>query len=50
MEDEADALDDLDVETFPTLVIGSARALHFAGPVAPLAGALARLIRPLAGG
>ena len=49
VEDEADALDDLDVETFPTLVIGSATTLHFAGPTLPQAAQLERLLRPLAG-
>ena len=47
IEDEAAALGDLDVETFPTLLIGTARALRFAGPVLPQAGHLARLLQSL---
>ena len=48
VEDEADALDELDVETFPTLVIGNATQLHFAGPTLPNEGALNQLLRHLA--
>ena len=45
VEDEADALGELDIETFPTLVIGGADgALRFAGPVPPQPGQLARLL------
>jgi len=47
IEDEADALGDVDVETFPTLLIGDARVVRFAGPVLPQAGHLARLLRSL---
>jgi thiol-disulfide isomerase/thioredoxin len=47
IEDEADTLGDVDVETFPTLLIGDARAVRFAGPVLPQAGHLARLLRSL---
>jgi thiol-disulfide isomerase/thioredoxin len=47
IEDEADALGDMDVETFPTLVIGQARAVRFAGPVPPQAGHLTRLLQSL---
>ena len=47
IEDEADALGDVDVETFPTLVIGNARAVRFAGPVLPQAGHLTRLLQSL---
>ena len=50
IEDEADALGDVDVETFPTLVIGDARAVRFAGPVLPQAGHLARLLQSLEAG
>ena len=46
IEDEADALGDIDVETFPTLVIGSAAGgVQFAGPVLPQAGHLTTLLR-----
>jgi thiol-disulfide isomerase/thioredoxin len=48
IEDEAGALGDVDVETFPTLLIGDARAVRFAGPVLPQAGHLARLLQSLA--
>lgn len=45
VEDEADALGELDIETFPTLVIGGVDgALRFAGPVPPQPGQLARLL------
>jgi thiol-disulfide isomerase/thioredoxin len=47
IEDEADALGDVDVETFPTLVIGDTRALSFVGPVLPQAGHLSRLLQSL---
>jgi thiol-disulfide isomerase/thioredoxin len=47
IEDEADALGDVDVETFPTLLIGDARAVRFAGPVLPQAGHLTRLLQSL---
>jgi hypothetical protein len=47
IEDEADALGDVDVETFPTLLIGDARTVRFAGPVLPQAGHLKRLLQSL---
>ena len=48
IEDEADALGDLDVETFPTLVIGGRDgAVRFAGPVLPQPGQIARLLQSL---
>lgn len=48
IEDEADALGDLDIETFPTVVIsGPGGALQFAGPVLPHAKQLGRLLRSL---
>ena len=46
--DEADALGDIDVETFPTLVIGGRDgAVRFAGPVLPQPGQIARLLQSL---
>jgi thiol-disulfide isomerase/thioredoxin len=45
IEDEADALGSIDVETFPTLVIGDTRAVHFAGPMLPQASHLTRLLQ-----
>jgi thiol-disulfide isomerase/thioredoxin len=47
IEDEADALGDVDVETFPTLVIGDTDAVRFAGPVLPHAAHLTRLLQSL---
>ena len=45
IEDEADLLGDLDIETFPTLVIADAQAVRFAGPLAPQADTLRRMLR-----
>ena len=47
VEDEADALGDVDVQNFPTLLIGTADAMHFHGPVLPQAGQIERLLRLL---
>ena len=48
IEDEADALGDVDIDTFPTLIIGSASgAIVFAGPVLPQAAQVDRLIQRL---
>lgn len=49
VEDEADALGELDVDTFPTLVIGDARGPRFHGPVLPQPGQIERLLRTLGG-
>jgi len=49
IEDEAGMLGEVDVETFPTLVIGDAHAVRFAGPVLPQAGHLTRLLQGLHG-
>jgi len=45
IEDEADLLGDLDIETFPTLVIADARSVRFAGPLTPHPGTLRRVLR-----
>jgi thioredoxin 1 len=45
IEDEAELVGDLDVETFPTLVIADDTQLRFAGPVTPQRGTLQRLLR-----
>ena len=45
IEDEADRLGELDVETFPTLLLALGDTLQFVGPVAPHHGTAARLIR-----
>lgn len=47
VEDEADWLGDLDIETFPTLVVADAMQVRFAGPMLPKAEALQRLLQSL---
>ena len=47
IEDEADLVGDLDVETFPTIVIADAQHVRFAGPLTPQADTLRRLLRAL---
>ena len=42
--DEADALGDIDIETFPTLLVAHAGRVLFAGPVLPRLGDALRLI------
>jgi hypothetical protein len=45
IEDEADLIDDLDIETFPTLVIADSAGARFAGPITPQPDTLRRLLR-----
>jgi thioredoxin-like negative regulator of GroEL len=45
IEDEADLLGDLDVETFPTLVVVKDGRLRFAGPLTPQPETLQRVLR-----
>lgn len=45
IEDEADLIGDLDIETFPTLLIADERAVRFAGPLTPQPETLRRLLR-----
>jgi thioredoxin 1 len=45
VEDEADALGDLDVEDFPTLLIADGATLSFLGPVTPQVQTAERLVR-----
>jgi hypothetical protein len=45
IEDDAELVDDLEVETFPTLLIGQGERLCFIGPVLPGPGAAQRLIQ-----
>ena len=45
IEDEAEMLGDVDVETFPTLVLVGPQGVRFAGPVAPHADTLRRLLQ-----
>ena len=47
VEDEADLLDPLDVDDFPTLLLAVGDSPHFFGPLTPQANTLARLIRSL---
>ncbi len=50
IEDEADLTGDMEVETFPTLVVADSEArLVFAGPLAPQPGVLERLLVSAAG-
>jgi len=44
IEDDAELLGDLDVETFPTFVIGVGSQLRFIGPVTPQLATAQRLI------
>ncbi len=44
IEDHADAIADVDIETFPTLLIADAQAVYFFGPVLPQPAVTARLI------
>lgn len=44
IEDEADALGDIDIETFPTLLLAHGGRVLFAGPVLPRLGDAQRLI------
>lgn len=50
IEDQAALVGDLDIETFPTLLIADGAALRFAGPLLPHAGTLARLLDSLEAG
>lgn len=45
IEDQADALGDVDVEDFPTLLVARGDALLFFGPLTPQPPTLARLLR-----
>jgi hypothetical protein len=47
IEDEAEAMGDVDIETFPTVLIGRGRDALFLGPVQPSAVQLSRLIASL---
>jgi len=44
IEDEADLVGDLDIETFPTLVIAGPDGVRFAGPLTPHEETLRRLV------
>jgi hypothetical protein len=45
IEDEVDLIGEIDVETFPTLVIADADTVRFAGPLMPHPDTLRRLLR-----
>lgn len=45
IEDEADLVGDIDVETFPTILIVDATQVRFAGAITPEPETLARLLR-----
>lgn len=47
IEDESDLAGDLDIETFPTLLIGEGTAARFLGPLLPQAPVLERLLASL---
>lgn len=47
VEDEEEVAGDLDVETFPTLLIADGRQARFLGPLLPQAPVLARLLASL---
>ena len=47
IEDEAEVAGDLDVETFPTVLVADANSARFLGPLLPQAGVLTRLISSL---
>jgi thiol-disulfide isomerase/thioredoxin len=48
VEDEADDAGDLDIETFPTLLVSDGNTLLHAGPLNPQAAHLLRLLRNFA--
>ena len=45
IEDEADLVGDVEVETFPMLVVAGAHEVRFAGPLTPQPDILRRLLR-----
>ena len=47
VEDQADLVGDLDIETFPTLLVGNGEGLHFIGAVTPQPEVLSRLLHAL---
>ncbi|MBT9474628.1 thioredoxin family protein [Polaromonas sp.] len=47
IEDQADLLGDVEVETFPTLLAADAEGLRFLGPLTPQAQTLSRLLDSL---
>jgi len=49
IEDQDDLVGDLDIETFPTLLVGSGDRVLFFGPILPTPGLLTRLLASLDG-
>ncbi len=47
VEDDADSIGDLDIETFPTLLIARGGTPLFFGPVLPQAGSISKLLASL---
>ena len=47
IEDEADAMGDVDIETFPTLLVARGHEALFLGPIPPSGAGLARLVATL---
>lgn len=47
VEDEADAMGDYEVETFPTVLVAQGDKVRFLGPIAPSGSQLARLVASL---
>ena len=47
VEDEASAMGDVDIETFPTLLVAQGNTPRFFGPVQPSAAQLSRLVSSL---
>ena len=45
IEDDAELLGEVDVETFPTLVVAAPEAVRFTGPLLPHADTLRRMLR-----
>lgn len=48
VEDEADMLGDVDIETFPTLLLAPQQQVCFLGPLPPQPGVLARMLASMA--
>ncbi len=49
IEDQAELVGDIDVETFPTVLMADAQGTRFFGPLTPQANTLARLLDSLQG-
>lgn len=49
IEDEAALVDDLEIDTFPTVLVGEGSRLLFAGPLLPHAATLSRMLAALDG-